>query len=59
MDIEELKKRILQLESVFRHRHVNSGIEHDDSCKQCGLDLRDEVHRSIVNPRKIGEWPLT
>jgi hypothetical protein len=30
-----------------RHRHVNSGIQGDDSCAHCGRDLRDEIHWRI------------
>lgn len=26
----------------IRHRHVNNGS--DDACKDCGKDLRDEIH---------------
>lgn len=37
------ERRIMHLEETFRHYHVYNGI--DDSCKQCGLDLRDLVHR--------------
>lgn len=42
--ITPLIKRINQLEAKFRHIHVNSGINEDDSCKECGLDLRDKIH---------------
>lgn len=31
--------------SLARHRHVNNGI--DDACKDCGKDLRDEIHFRI------------
>jgi hypothetical protein len=29
------------------HTHVNSCIPGDDSCKRCGHDLRDEIHRRV------------
>jgi hypothetical protein len=29
---------------VRPHMHVNSGIRNDDSCKDCGRDLRDPIH---------------
>ncbi len=29
---------------TFAHYHVNNGHNKDDSCKQCGLDLRHEIH---------------
>jgi hypothetical protein len=25
-----------------RHRHVNNGV--DDGCRECGNDLRDDIH---------------
>jgi hypothetical protein len=28
--------------SLARHIHVNNGL--DDNCKECGKDLRDEIH---------------
>lgn len=31
-----------RLLGAFRHWHVNNGT--NDACRQCGLDLRDEVH---------------
>ena len=33
---------------IFRHTHVNNGIPGDDRCKQCGLDLRHEIHKRIA-----------
>ena len=39
---EESAARIRQLETAFRHNHVSNGV--DDTCKQCGLDLRDPIH---------------
>lgn len=29
--------------NAFAHTHVNNGVS-GDSCKQCGLDLRDPIH---------------
>lgn len=29
-----------------QHTHVNNGV--DDACKQCGKDLRDEIHNRIT-----------
>jgi len=34
-----------QLLATFRHTHVNNGV--DDACKQCGLDLRNEIHKRL------------
>ncbi|HDY66217.1 MAG TPA: hypothetical protein ENH85_00345 [Candidatus Scalindua sp.] len=31
-----------RLRKAFCHIHVNNGI--DDSCKECNMDLRDEIH---------------
>ncbi len=28
-----------------RHTHVNNGT--DDACKECGKDLRDEIHLRV------------
>ncbi len=36
-------KRIKELEEIFRHYHVNAQDE-TDTCKECGLDLRDPIH---------------
>ena len=41
-EITRLERRVLELESVFRHRHVDNA--QDDICKICGLDLRDAIH---------------
>jgi hypothetical protein len=42
--------------TVEAHTHVNNGI--DDACKQCGKDLRDQIHKrsNPHNPtaRKLG-----
>ena len=43
-EIIKLELRVAELESRFRHIHVNNGNQYDDSCKQCGLDLRDKIH---------------
>lgn len=31
-----------------RHRHVNNGV--DDGCKDCGKDLRNEIHFRADEP---------
>ena len=31
-----------------RHRHVNNGV--DDACKECGKDLRNEIHLRVGEP---------
>ena len=31
-----------QVKQQARHMHVNNGV--DDACKECGKDLRDEIH---------------
>jgi protein-arginine kinase activator protein McsA len=53
MDEQELRRELrkavglyLDMVATFKHRHVNNGI--DDGCKQCGRDLRDEVHVRVV-----------
>jgi hypothetical protein len=33
------------LKSQARHRHVNNGV--DDACKECGKDLRNEIHLRV------------
>jgi len=45
-EIIKLELRVAELEHRFRHYHVNNGKNdrYDDSCKQCGLDLRDQIH---------------
>ena len=48
-EMTEDKLRIIELEERFRHYHVANtdgpgGPLIDDSCAQCGLDLRDRVH---------------
>lgn len=32
-------------DKIERHRHVNNGV--DDACKQCGRDLRNDIHERI------------
>ncbi len=36
-------KRIKELEDTFKHYHVSGET---DTCKECGLDLRDLIHIS-------------
>ncbi len=45
-EIERLAARIDFIETRFRHIHVNNGS--DDTCKECGLDLRDAIHTRIT-----------
>lgn len=37
-----LERRLAEWREAFKHMHVNNGK--NDSCKQCGLDLRNEIH---------------
>jgi hypothetical protein len=46
--VDSYETRIGTLESQlekFKHTHVNNGV--DDACKQCGLDLRNEIHTRL------------
>lgn len=38
-------QEVIDLERIARHSHVNSGVKGDDSCKECGLDLRHNIHK--------------
>lgn len=51
--IEANKKEIAMLIKAFKHFHENNGI--DDSCRECGLDLRNPVHLSSTNNKENGE----
>lgn len=42
VQISDANRETMRYVRTFRHRHVNNGK--DDSCKQCGLDLRDLMH---------------
>jgi hypothetical protein len=33
-----------------KHYHVNNGV--NDNCRDCGKDLRDEIHFRVVAPPK-------
>lgn len=44
-EIIKLELRVMDLESRFRHRHIDNGI--DDTCQSCGLDLRDTIHERM------------
>lgn len=50
-EIIKLELRVHELESCFRHTHVNNGLNdrYNDSCKQCGLDLMDTIHTRLTN----------
>lgn len=39
----QLERDLNQLLGAYRHRHINSGV--GDGCLQCGLDLRNPIHR--------------
>ena len=39
-------EEIDSLRKTFAHCHVNNAHNEDDSCKQCGLDLRNPIHLS-------------
>lgn len=41
-ELEANKKEITTLIKAFKHFHQNNGA--DDSCRECGLDLRNPVH---------------
>lgn len=44
--ISELEKELDTMRSTFQHIHVNNG--EDDSCLECGLDLRNPIHTRIT-----------
>lgn len=44
-DRDQWKSLAQEVISKFKHTHVNNGI--DDSCKQCGFDLRHEIHKRV------------
>lgn len=41
-EMRQLKRDVDSYKKAFSHMHVNNG--YDDSCKQCGLDLRNPIH---------------
>ena len=42
---DALLAEVERLRNIFKHYHVNNGV--DDACKQCGLDLRNEIHTRL------------
>ena len=44
-EISKLRAQLIRWRTAFKHIHINNGI--DDSCKTCGLDLRDDIHLRI------------
>lgn len=40
--ILDCKKEYIQLLERFRHVHSSNGV--DDTCKECGFDLRNPIH---------------
>ena len=49
---EQQAAEIESLISIYRHYHQNNG--QDDACRQCGLDLRNEIHAVSLESRKGG-----
>ena len=43
-EIVKLNIRVHELESIFQHYHINKQ-DGTDTCKRCGLDLRDGIHK--------------
>ena len=43
-----LKWELEQYRKTFEHYHVNDPNSDDDICKQCSLDLRNEIHTGVV-----------
>jgi len=43
-DVAKAEAEIEALREAFSHTHVNN--QEDDACKECGLDLRNAIHRS-------------
>lgn len=42
--IKQAEERVEELERTFIHSFVSNP---DDSCRKCGLDLRDSIHRRL------------
>lgn len=42
----QMEAELDEVLQAFRHRHVNNG--ENDVCKQCGLDLRHEIHERVA-----------
>jgi len=51
--IQQLTAEVELLRKTFRHFHVASEL--GDSCRECGLDLRNEVHVRALLARMEGE----
>ncbi len=49
--LEEIDSFVL---NVFTHTHVNNGHNKDDSCRTCGLDLREGIHKRIEKTEERG-----
>lgn len=49
-DRDQWKAVAQEVISKFQHRHVNNGT--DDACKQCGFDLRHEIHERFNEQNK-------
>lgn len=46
--VHDLHQEVRLLRNTFRHYHVARGDD-SDLCKQCGLDLRHEIHTRVDN----------
>ena len=45
---EAAEARVRELETAFKHMHVaEQGEPLSDSCAECGLDLRDPIHKRL------------
>ena len=54
-EIERLHGRIEELEIAFAHYHtpenIGSSDPPSDKCKQCGFDIRDQIHLRVDDLR--------
>ena len=44
LEYDALAERLARYRKAFEHYHVNAQ-DGTDACKQCGLDLFDEIHK--------------
>ncbi len=58
-EIVKLELRVAELETAFRHHHVNNGEVGNDLCKTCKLDVRDAIHVRLPNPYKEQKGQVT
>jgi len=45
---QDKSNRIMALTNVFEHNHRGFG---SDTCAQCGLDIRDPIHKRWAKPK--------